>query len=1164
MKLRQTWLATVVVALMMAALAGVARAQVGFLIRDDCVAEVTAPVSGKTLCLDSTALHAYVNSAWGSYGLGVAFPLTANVSAGGYKIQNLAPNTAPGDALSQSQSHLNDLAAATAAYSMGGNKLQSVAGGATSGDALSYLQAGAALDGLGLDGAALTNAGGITSLGPTSITGTSSTGTDVINNANVNGVLNIRDWGASGSIQTATCTATANSSTLTGCTGGDFKVGQTIRIPSVGVSPTIAAPGAPTLTCAVVNGASCTGSVVYGYEIVAVQGYPNGPMTAAGPAQTITQAAQSPFGSGTQAIPNVYTTVAWSAVTNASLYVIYKSVAGGPYNFYTAIEGTSFNDSGDLQQLGFTCTDDGFPCTAPTTPTPNDVFAQITGISGGTYTTGPLTLPPEYYSQSGLPAATFPSQPSISGTVTITHDDTPAFQAIYNYLIGLSSPGHVKIQIPTGDYNVYSADAYGGQRVFNIMGLSDVTVEGDGWGSKIHQVGGRTLGLSDNFVWSPCGSPTHEPAPTNPNYRCGGVGLPGTAYALTDPATLGANTITLATPANASNFSPGEYVSIYTNATTYPGTDYQELNRITSVNSTSGVLGLQSPLSKPYSATLPFPYSECSTCDGAPLIRPLPYGPVATNIAFRNFWYEGAAHFLNYNTVWGLRVDHVYAHSDDFNEDGLGRYKELTNNRVIDESSIMVGASLSTGTAGDADIIVANNHYTALNNQSEQLCQEETSDVNWHDNDIKVTGTGGVGNSIGAFLGTLGCFGLTFTHNNMLFGQTAIGHVFAFSTPTTGSVTHNNIQVDSIGYASGSMDGMISPITPSDNGLVSVKDNIFNPIVNNGGNLLQIGGMSTEQQLSTITSTTTSGAIGLYDYIGAASIISVPMSGNISSINLGSQRFAGLRFAVSFVQPSTGGPYTLPAGTSQTYWNTAGNNVDFLGGVAPTANPTAGSTTTIWFYDDGTTVHEISRNYLGLPTTSAYALTSAVNGTSGGIQIYSDYGTYSTFNLTPTGNVTSINLGGTRVAGYQFTFNFIQPATGGPYTLPPDTSTSSWVTGGNAVSFSGNTPLVATTTAGTVTSITFMDDGSTIHEISRMSSEPLNIINACKGNVTLASGAGTFTNACVTTASVCSCPHDVTTPANSPQCYTGAPAAGSVPVTIPGGASTDTVQVVCQ
>ena len=66
---------------------------------------------------------------------------------------------------------------------------------------------------------------------------------------------------------------------------------------------------------------------------------------------------------------------------------------------------------------------------------------------------------------------------------------------------------------------------------------------------------------------------------------------------------------------------------------------------------------------------------------------------------------------------------------------------------------------------------------------------------------------------------------------------------------------------------------------------------------------------------------------------------------------------------------------------------TAGNNVDFLGNAAPVANPAANASTIIWFYDDGTTVHEISSNYgLGIGGPAAWGgvlfanLGSVING----------------------------------------------------------------------------------------------------------------------------------------------------------------------------------------
>ena len=79
------------------------------------------------------------------------FPLGIDVSAGAHRIQSLAPNSTTGDALSQGQSHLNDLTTASANYNMGANRLQNLGSGAASGDALSYGQTGAILNGLNLN-----------------------------------------------------------------------------------------------------------------------------------------------------------------------------------------------------------------------------------------------------------------------------------------------------------------------------------------------------------------------------------------------------------------------------------------------------------------------------------------------------------------------------------------------------------------------------------------------------------------------------------------------------------------------------------------------------------------------------------------------------------------------------------------------------------------------------------------------------------------------------------------------------------------------------------------------------------------------------------------------------------------------------------------------------
>jgi hypothetical protein len=64
----------------------------------------------------------------------------------------------------------------------------------------------------------------------------------------------------------------------------------------------------------------------------------------------------------------------------------------------------------------------------------------------------------------------------------------------------------------------------------------------------------------------------------------------------------------------------------------------------------------------------------------------------------------------------------------------------------------------------------------------------------------------------------------------------------------------------------------------------------------------------------------------------------------------------------------------------------------------------------------------------------------------------------------------------------------------------------------------------------------------------------------CKGRVTLASGAGTFSNVCVTPNSNCT-PRDVTTPANTATTTLGVPANGSIMIA---GTGSDVIQMACE
>lgn len=299
----------------------------------------------------------------------------------------------------------------------------------------------------------------------------------------LNGVYDLKAaFGASGSNQTMTCTATSGSSILTGCTGGDFKVGQTIFIPQAGISPTAVAPVGLTTTCGSDGTGSCTGSTTYCYEIATIQGAPNGTMSAPTAPSCITQGDQIPQRATNSTQPDVYTTVSWTAATNAALYAVYKSVNGGAYNFYTlvAYSAVTMNDYGVFAPKIMTCVDVGIPCTAPAGTTPNDVYATIFSISGGTVTlTGRTYIPVYVGGATGLSGA-YPSQPAINGTVTVQHDDTPAFQTMHDFILGLPETGLKKVHIPTGQYNLHSeAKSAGWQHAITLAGFCNVLIEGD-------------------------------------------------------------------------------------------------------------------------------------------------------------------------------------------------------------------------------------------------------------------------------------------------------------------------------------------------------------------------------------------------------------------------------------------------------------------------------------------------------------------------------------------------------------------------------------------------------------------------------------------------------------------------------------------------------------
>jgi hypothetical protein len=734
-----------------------------------------------------------------------------------------------------------------------------------------------------------------------------------------------------------------------------------------------------------VNGASVTlGTVTYGYKVLAVDGAPNGALTAAGPAQTISQTAQTPLASANATWPWENTTVTWAADAGASIYIVYKSINGGPYNFYTGETGTSFTDYGTSQTSGFSCSDYGFPCTAPTAATPNDVFAQISAASSGSFTLSALPYPPKYVSPVVGHGGTYPSLPSVTATVTVYHDDTPAFQKIYQYLYALPNPGHATIEIPPGDYNVYSADPYGVGTVFSVLALTDVTLEGDGWASKLHQIGGRSYDTYDDFIRSFGGA--NGPSSSHSAARVAkGYGSPNPSYALLDPATAGSLTVTLANVANVSNFSPGQYVVIWSGDGSYPGDTYQTLTKVASVDAASGILYLRDPLIHTYSASLPQPYNEYTHAAGPPQITPMPYGLMTSNLILRDFWYEGPTRFLNMDSYEGLTVSGLYVHGNAFHESGLASDIKIIGNTIIEDGSdVSSAAGPVTGAAASHSILVANNSYFGRGNVHWQNCQEGSSDVVWTNNVLRVAG---YANSSMPLFTTSTCFRWSVSANEVLISDSNFATIFGWSNPGPWifSAKDNTIYVDNIqGTPAGGV-GVLAPIQTSsisDPSLVSITLNTWQ-IDNDDGAGPRVFGTAggVDAPNSVLAASATSGTVNVYSLMGNATIIQVgPLTGNIVQVNIGSQRFAGLHFALDFVQATSGGPYSLPNGIGQAQWNTGGNDVDFKGSIPPLLNQAPGSNTIIWFYDDGITVHELSRSYNGTQWAN-------IIGTSGNAQV---------------------------------------------------------------------------------------------------------------------------------------------------------------------------------
>ena len=102
-----------------------------------------------------------------------------------------------------------------AALNANGNKVSNLAGGTVNGDALAFGQTGAQLN---------------------TLSGSKLDGSDAITNVSLNGVKNVRAFGATGSLATASATTVAGNATVTVNSIGDFKTGNWVKIDHAGAA----------------------------------------------------------------------------------------------------------------------------------------------------------------------------------------------------------------------------------------------------------------------------------------------------------------------------------------------------------------------------------------------------------------------------------------------------------------------------------------------------------------------------------------------------------------------------------------------------------------------------------------------------------------------------------------------------------------------------------------------------------------------------------------------------------------------------------------------------------------------------------------------------------------------------------------------------------------
>ena len=289
-----------------------------------------------------------------------------------------------------------------------------------------------------------------------------------------NGVVNVKDFGASGSAETTKGSIVSGSHILKLSHPIDYKNGMGIFVPNAGPMSSEKTPGAPTVQM----GGGASGTYTYGYRVVALDGRGGGSAASAvgslttGPA---TLGGLGPNGAGNAG--SLYK-AKWISITISNVatapggFAVYRTVVPPESGLSTGFIGIYSYTNAPFLDYGqpVKTPPPGVPVNPPDSPLADSLISTVRH-GGGTTT---LTLANAAYS------------PVSRGTVY--HDDTAAFEAALK-----TNPS--RLYVPKGTYGISSALTYRAENgvIYGDGASSRIRYQGDSSATLILGASGITL-----------------------------------------------------------------------------------------------------------------------------------------------------------------------------------------------------------------------------------------------------------------------------------------------------------------------------------------------------------------------------------------------------------------------------------------------------------------------------------------------------------------------------------------------------------------------------------------------------------------------------------------------------------------------------------------------